>query len=103
MLLNQTDVVVDEDLEKVIIPIDSSTEGTLSRATSTLTEKLQKPPMKQRRVYSWDECTQFWMLKISWNYIVLNEIRWNQWNLIKRIEYKITKIKTQLMLKQNKK
>ena len=41
MLLNQTDVMVDEDLEKVIIPIDSSTEGTLSRATSTLTEKLR--------------------------------------------------------------
>ena len=39
MLLNQTDVVVDEDLEKVIIPIDSSTEGTMSRATSTFPEK----------------------------------------------------------------
>ena len=40
MLLNQTDVVVDKDLEKVIITIDSSTEGTMSRATNTLTEKL---------------------------------------------------------------
>ena len=38
MLLNQTDVVVDEDLEKVIIPIESGTEGTMSRATSTLPE-----------------------------------------------------------------
>ena len=41
MLLNQTDVVVYEDLENVIIPIDSSTEGTMSRAKSTLPEKLQ--------------------------------------------------------------
>ena len=42
MLLNQTDVAVDE--EKVILAIDSSTEtdfGTMSRATSTLPEKLQ--------------------------------------------------------------
>ena len=59
MLLNLTDV--DEDLEKVIILIDSSTQGTMSRATSTLLEKLQKPPVKQRRVYSLDECTQFCM------------------------------------------
>ena len=53
MLLNQTDV--DEDSEKVIITIDSSTEtnlGTMSRATITLPEKLQKPHVKQRRVYS---------------------------------------------------
>ena len=70
MLLNQTDVAVDEDLEKVIIPIDSSTEGTMSRATSTLPEKLQKPPVS---VYSLDECTRFRMLKFSWNHIVLNE------------------------------
>ena len=40
MLLNQTDVVVDEHLDKVTITIDSSTEGTMSRATSTLPEKL---------------------------------------------------------------
>ena len=52
MLLNQTDVVVDEDLEKVIIPIDSSTERTMNRTTGTLPEKLQKPPVKQRRVYT---------------------------------------------------
>ena len=39
MLLNQTDEVVDEDLEKVIIPIDSSTEGNMNRATSTFPEK----------------------------------------------------------------
>ena len=37
------------------------------------------------------------MLKISWIYIDHNEIRWN---LIKIIEYKITKI--QLMLKQQR-
>ena len=36
MLPHQTDKVVDEDLEKVIIAIDSSIEGTTSRATSTL-------------------------------------------------------------------
>ena len=65
MLLNQTNVVVDENLEMVIIPIDSSTEGTMSRATCALPEKLQKPPVKQRRVYSLDECTRFRMLKIS--------------------------------------
>ena len=60
MLLNQTDVVVDEHLDKITIPIDSSTEGTMSRATSTLPEKLQKPPVKQRHVYySLDECTRF--------------------------------------------
>ena len=55
MLLNQTDVDVDEELEKVIITIDSSTEtdlGTMSRATSILPEKLQKPPVKHRRTYS---------------------------------------------------
>ena len=74
MLLNQTDVAVDEELEKVIISIDSSTQR--SRATSTLSEKLQKPPAKQRRVYSLNfECILFQMLKFSWNYIVLNEIR----------------------------
>ena len=41
MLIIQTDVVVDQDLEKVIIRIDSSIEGTMSRAMSTLPEKLQ--------------------------------------------------------------
>ena len=56
MLLNRTDVAVDKELEKVIITIGSSTEksGTTSRATNTLPEKLQKPPVKQRRVYSLD-------------------------------------------------
>ena len=84
MFLNQTHVVVDEDLETVIIPVDSSTEETMSRAASTLPEKLQNPPVKQRRVYSLDKCTRFWMLNISRNNIVLDfEIRWN---LIKRIE-----------------
>ena len=92
--------MVDEDLEKVIIPIYSTTEGTTSRATSTLPEKLQKPPVKQRRVYSLDECARFWMSKISWNYIVVNEIRWN---LTKRIEYKITKKKTKKKKKKKKK
>ena len=47
MLLNQTDVVVDKDLEKFIITTDSSTEVTMSRATSTLPEKLQKRPEKK--------------------------------------------------------
>ena len=59
MLLNQTDV--DEDSE-VIITIDSSTEtdlGTMSRATITLPEKLQKPHVKQRRVYSLEDYTLF--------------------------------------------
>ena len=65
MPLNQTDVVVDEDLDTVTIPIDSSTEGTMSRATSTLPEKLQKPPVKQRCIYSLDECTRFRILKNS--------------------------------------
>ena len=46
MLIIQTDVVVDQDLEKVIIRIDSSIEGTMSRAMSTLPEKLQKSPVK---------------------------------------------------------
>ena len=59
MLLNQTNVVIDEDLEKAIIPIDSRHEGTMSRATSTLLEKLQNPPVRQSRVYSLDECTRF--------------------------------------------
>ena len=57
MLRHQNDVSVDEDLEKVIITIDSSTEtdfGTTSQVTSTLPEKLQKPTVKQRRVYSLD-------------------------------------------------
>ena len=54
MLLNQTDVAVDEGLEKATITIDSSTSGTTSRATSTLPEKLQKPPVKQRGVYNLD-------------------------------------------------
>ena len=58
-------MAVDEDLEKVIIPIDSSTEGTMSRATSTLPEKLQKPPAKQMRAYSLNECNRFRMLKFS--------------------------------------
>ena len=65
MLLNQTDVVVDENLEKVIITIDISAEGTMSRATSTRPEKLQKPPVKQRRAYNLDECTRFRMMKFS--------------------------------------
>ena len=65
MFLIQTDAVVDEDLEVVIIRIDSSTEGTMSRVMNTLPEKLQKPPVKQRRVYSLDECIRFRMLKIS--------------------------------------
>ena len=74
MLLNQTDVAVDGRLEKVIITIDNSTQT--SRATSNLPEKIQKPPAKQRRVYSLDfECILFRMLKFSWNYIVLNESR----------------------------
>ena len=34
------------------------------------------------------ECTLFRMLKFSWNYVDLNEIRWN---LIKFIDYKIKK------------
>ena len=55
MLLNQTDVAVDEDLEKVIIPIDSSTEGTMSRATSTL-------PEKNYRNLQWNRCVSTaWM------------------------------------------
>ena len=68
-LLNQTDVAVVEELEKVIINIYSSTEtdiGTTSRATSTLPEKLRQPPVKQRCVYSLDfECILFRMLKFS--------------------------------------
>ena len=81
MLPNQTDVAVDEELEKVIVTIYSSTEtdiGMTSQATSTLPEKLQKHPVKQRRVYSLDfECILFRMLKFIWNYIVFIEIRWN--------------------------
>ena len=65
MLLNQSDAVVDEDLERVIITIDRCTEGTMSRDTSALPEKLQKSPVKQRRVYSLDECTRFRTLKFS--------------------------------------
>ena len=104
MLLNQTDKAVDEELE-AISTIYSSTETDIRYNESSyeyLPEKLQKPPEKQRRVYSLDfECLMFRMLKFSWNYIVLNEFRWN---LIKSfmiiIEYKI--IKMQLMLKQKK-
>ena len=55
MLLHQHDVAVDEELEKVIITIDSSTERDFGDY-ETLPEKLQKPPVKQRRVYSLDEC-----------------------------------------------
>ena len=74
MFLNQTDVVVDKDLEKVIIAIDSSTEGTVSRASGETTETSS-------------EIQLGWMhpapnIEISWNYSVLNEIRWN---LIKSI------------------
>ena len=69
MLLNQTDVVVHEELEKVIISIYSSTEtdiGVNESGYEYPPEKLQKPPVKQRRVYSLDfECILFRMLKFS--------------------------------------
>ena len=69
MLLSQTDVAVDEKLENVIITMTAAlrqTSETMSRATSTLPEKLQKPQVKQRRVYSLDfECILFRMLKFS--------------------------------------
>ena len=62
-------MAVDEELEKVIITIYSNTEidiGDNEWAASTLLEKLQKPPVKQRRVYSLDfECILFQMLKFS--------------------------------------
>ena len=63
MRLNQTDVAVDVELEKVIITIYSNTET--SRAPSTPPEKLQEPPVKQRRVYSLDSnayCSSCWNL-----------------------------------------
>ena len=44
MLLNQTDVAVDEELGKVIITTDTAlrqTSGTVSRAMSSLPLKLQ--------------------------------------------------------------
>ena len=86
---------------------DNNIEGTLSRPTSNLPEKLQKP-VKQRRVYSLDECTRLWMLKINWNYIVLNfEIRWNL-KIIQNIKFqkkkkkkKTTKKKQQQKKKNN--
>ena len=69
MLLNQTDVEVNEELEKVIITIDSSTEADIGDhewARSTLPEKPQIPPVKQRHVYNLDfECTLFRMLKFN--------------------------------------
>ena len=69
MLPNQTDVEVDEELEKVIITIDSSTEADIGDhewARNTLPEKLQIPPVKQRPVYNLDfECTLFRMLKFN--------------------------------------
>ena len=60
MLLNHTDVV-DEKLEKVIITMRQTSE-TMSRATSTLPEKLQKPPVQQTHAYSLDECILVRML-----------------------------------------
>ena len=69
MLLNQTDVAVDEELEKVIITIYSSTETDIRDNESGYgysPEKLQKPPVKQRRVYRLDlEFILFRTLKLS--------------------------------------
>ena len=100
MLLNQTVVAVDEELEKVIIAIDTSTEtdfGGYESGYEYSSGESTEPPVKKRHVYSLDECMLIRMLKISWIYIDHNEI-W--WNLIKIIEYEITKI--QLMLKQQR-
>ena len=69
MLINQTDVAVDEELEKVIITIYSSTETGIRDNESGYEfypEKLKKPPEKQRRVYNLDfECILFRKLKVS--------------------------------------
>ena len=78
MLLNQTDLVVDGELEKVVITIYSSTQTDIGDNESGYEyspEKLQKPPVKQRRVYRLDfECILFRNVKFSRNYIVLNKI-----------------------------
>ena len=103
MLLSQTDVAVDEELEKVIITIYSSTETDIGDESGYeySPEKLQKPPVKQRRVYSLNfECILFRMLKFSWNYIDLNEIRCQKSNKI-IIEYKTQKCNLRLNRKKN--
>ena len=68
MLLNQTDVAVDEELEKVILAIDSSTEtdfGDCESGYEYSSRETTEPPVKQRRVYSLDECILIRMLKFS--------------------------------------
>ena len=68
MLLNQNDVAVDEE-KVIIIATDSSTETDFGEYESsydsslTLPAKLQKPPVKQRRVFSLTEYILFRMLK----------------------------------------
>ena len=87
MLLTQTDVAVDEELEKVIISIFSSTETDIGNNESGYEyspEKLQKPPVNQRRVYCLEfECTLFQMLKLT--KITLFLMKFDAGNLIKSL------------------
>ena len=75
MLLNQTDVAVDEELEKVILTIGSSTENIGDNESGYEYSSGETTETSGET----EACLQFGlrMLKFSWNYIVLNEIRWH--------------------------
>ena len=81
MLLNQTEVAVNEKLEKVIITIDSCTETYIGDNESgyeySSGETTETSSETEARLQLGLQCILFWMLKFSWNYIVLNEIRWH--------------------------
>ena len=62
MLINQTDVAVDEELEKVIITIDSNTKTNFMDYKSGYkysSGETTEPPANQRRVYNLDKCILF--------------------------------------------
>ena len=81
MLLNQTDLTVDEELEKAIITIYSSTETDIrdnesgyeyssgeTAETSIETEACLQLGLRVHTVPNVEFC---------WNYVVHNAIRWN--------------------------
>ena len=73
MLLHQNDVAVDEELE-VIITIDSSTETDFGDYASGYQYSFGESTESSMET---EACLHIgWMLKFSWNYFVLNEIRW---------------------------
>ena len=73
MLLHQNDVAVDEELEKVIIAIDSSPETDIGDKESGYYYSSGETTETSSETMA---CLQLgWMLKFNLNYIVLNEIQ----------------------------